>query len=178
MPDCGPPLPDFSHDYDWTGAAARSTFIPIATLFFMNTITSLEELETLAQEILKTLPAAREGATVLGLLGDLGAGKTTFVQALARHLGVTEAVTSPTYLIMRGYETTHERFTHLIHMDAYRIESLAELTPLRFAEVLAVPQTLIVIEWVERVAAALPASVPTLAFVLNSDGSRTITRSW
>jgi tRNA threonylcarbamoyladenosine biosynthesis protein TsaE len=144
----------------------------------MNTITSLSELESLAGEILKTLPAASAGATVLGLSGDLGAGKTTFVQALARHLGVTETVTSPTYLILRGYETGSEQFRHLVHMDAYRIESLSELAPLRFGEVLVQPQTLVVIEWVERVVAALPMTVPTLTFTPNPDDSRTITRSW
>ncbi len=144
----------------------------------MYTITSLEELDTLAGEILKVLPTAPAGATVLGLSGDLGAGKTTFVQALARHLGVTETVTSPTYLIMRGYETASAQFPHLVHMDAYRIESLAELAPLRFAEVVARPETLLLIEWVERVAAALPVPVLTLTFALSPDGSRTITRSW
>jgi tRNA A37 threonylcarbamoyladenosine biosynthesis protein TsaE len=63
-------------------------------------------------------------------------------------------------------------------MDAYRIESLSELAPLRFGEVLVQPQTLVVIEWVERVVAALPMTVPTLTFTLNPDDSRTITRSW
>jgi tRNA threonylcarbamoyladenosine biosynthesis protein TsaE len=140
--------------------------------------TTLKELETVAMAVLNELPASSTAATVLGLSGDLGAGKTTFVQALARMLGVTETVTSPTYLIMRGYETTHEQFPHLVHMDAYRIESLAELAPLRFAELLAQPNTLIVIEWIERVAEALPTPIPTLCFAINPDGSRTITRSW
>jgi tRNA threonylcarbamoyladenosine biosynthesis protein TsaE len=141
-------------------------------------ISTLLDLEQYAKEVLAELVPVPSGATVLGLQGDLGAGKTTFVQALARHLGVTEAVTSPTYLIMRSYETRDGRFSQLVHMDAYRIESLAELAPLRFAEVLGQPQTLVVIEWFERIAEALPAGVPVLTFTVNSDGSRTITRSW
>jgi len=141
-------------------------------------VTTLDSLSENARFILDTLPVALRGATVLGLQGDLGAGKTTFVQALAQHLGVAEVVTSPTYLIMRSYETRNEQFTTLVHMDAYRIESLAELAPLRFSEILARPQTLLLIEWVERVVEALSAAVPTLTFTINPDGSRTITRSW
>lgn len=127
----------------------------------------------LVQELLRQ--RAEDSATVLTLAGDLGAGKTTLVQALARELGVTEVVTSPTFVVMKSYQTTHLVFTHLVHIDAYRIDEVSELTPLHFAQVLQTPQTLVCIEWPERINSALPAKVQALSLQGNPDGSRTIT---
>lgn len=137
-------------------------------------ITTLAELEVFAEVFVKNITAQSGGATVVGLVGDLGAGKTTFVQLLAKYLGVVESVTSPTYLIMREYETTHPVFKQLVHMDAYRIEDGGELGPLRFAEVLARPGTLVCIEWVERIKDALPPGYTTLSFTVQPDTTRTI----
>lgn len=140
-------------------------------------IGSLTELEQLAQELLGTISPSPDGATILALNGDLGAGKTTFVQALARQMGVVEVVTSPTYLIMRQYATTDPRFPLLVHMDAYRIEDVGELVPLRFSDVLTTPGTLVCVEWAEKIADALPASVRTLTFVTDEHDVRTIVDS-
>jgi tRNA threonylcarbamoyladenosine biosynthesis protein TsaE len=140
-------------------------------------ITTLAELEVFTEAFIKNVAAKTEGATVVGLVGDLGAGKTTFVQLLAKQLGVAEVVTSPTYLIMREYETTHPVFKRLVHMDAYRIEDISELGPLRFSEVLARPDTLVCIEWVDRIKDALPAGYTTLTFTLHPDTTRTIVNS-
>lgn len=120
-------------------------------------------LPALALELLaiaKSVP--NEGATIIALHGDLGAGKTTFVQMLGKALGVTEQITSPTFTIMKGYETTDADFEHLIHMDAYRLEDISELAPLRFSEILATPKTLFCIEWAERIKDALPSRVINL----------------
>ena len=120
-------------------------------------------LPALALELLaiaKSVP--NEGATIIALHGDLGAGKTTFVQTLGKALGVTEQITSPTFTIMKGYETTDADFEHLIHMDAYRLEDISELAPLRFSEILATPKTLFCIEWAERIKDALPSRVINL----------------
>lgn len=141
------------------------------------TIHTLEDLEQLAKSFLATVVAESGRATVLGLSGDLGAGKTAFVQLLAKQLGVEEVVTSPTYLIMREYKTTHPIFKHLVHVDAYRIEDVNELGPLRFAEVLSRPDTLVCIEWIDRITEALPPGYTTLTFTLNPDTTRTITSS-
>ena len=96
-------------------------------------------------------------ALVLGLTGNLGAGKTTFIQSLAKTLGVKDVVQSPTFTIFKLYQTSHSVFKELIHMDAYRIESVSELEPLRFQELLNKPETLFCIEWPEKIAIALPA---------------------
>lgn len=121
-----------------------------------------------------TQKGATETATILTLAGDLGAGKTTLVQALARELGITEVVTSPTFVIMKFYETTNSVFTNLIHIDAYRILDVSELAALNFSNVLQSPHTLVCIEWPERIQSALPKQSNALSLEVKADGSRTI----
>jgi tRNA threonylcarbamoyladenosine biosynthesis protein TsaE len=122
-------------------------------------VTTIADWESVITFVLEQVEAT-EQATVIALSGDLGAGKTILVQLLAKTLGVTEVVTSPTFTIMKGYELPPgQNFERLIHMDAYRIDDLAELTPLRFSEFLAMPKTLFCIEWAEKIEPALPADV-------------------
>lgn len=128
----------------------------------------LTEINAFAGNFLDTLVPKTE-ATVLALSGDLGAGKTTLVQALAKKLGVTEQVTSPTFTIMSKYETADSRFDQLIHMDAYRIEDEGELGPLHFGALLKQPNTLFCIEWAERISTALPKSVITIKLQVGDD---------
>ncbi|MEY2665471.1 MAG: ADP-binding protein [Candidatus Parcubacteria bacterium] len=137
-----------------------------------------EDIDVFVGEILVLLQKeATAGATILALHGDLGAGKTTLTQALGRRLGVTESIVSPTFTIMKGYETTSDTFTHLIHMDAYRIDDTAELGPLRFLDILAAPQTLFVIEWAEKIVDALPPHILNLSLAVASETTRTATLS-
>ncbi len=103
--------------------------------------------------------AARETATVIALSGELGAGKTTLTQALARELGIRENVISPTFVIMKSYALTEAEghgFSRLIHIDAYRLDSASELEKLGWAELLGNPRNLILIEWPEKVPEAIP----------------------
>lgn len=94
---------------------------------------------------------------IITLVGDLGAGKTTFTQQLAIYLGITEPVTSPTFGIMKSYEIENNPvFDELVHMDTYRIEDISEAKPLRIEELLHRPKTLICIEWPERIAEIVP----------------------
>ncbi len=140
---------------------------------------SKDELPALAVQVAELAKSAvTAGATVIALHGDLGAGKTTFVQALGQLLGVTEHITSPTFTIMKGYETTDAMFQNLIHMDAYRLEDISELAPLRFAEILTTPHTLFCIEWAEKIATALPAGVINLTLAVVDENTRTATLSW
>lgn len=124
----------------------------------MDTTYTLDETAQIAHTLLDTIAVQTDTATVLGLSGDLGAGKTTLVQAIARELGVVEQVVSPTFVIAKFYETTDARFHRLIHVDAYRIEQESELDTLGWDRILAIPQTLVIVEWPERVVGSLPAT--------------------
>ncbi len=105
----------------------------------------------------------------VALSGDLGAGKTTFVQALARALGIAETVQSPTYVLMKSYPIAYRQFTTLIHIDAYRLEKPEEFAALRPEIFLADPTNLVCIEWPEKVGEALPK--PDLLLKFSSEGA-------
>ncbi len=132
----------------------------------------LKELNIFAKKVLERvalLPQKAEPATVVALRGDLGAGKTTFVQALARELGVAEIVQSPTYVLMKSYPISYAHFTKLVHIDAYRLERSEEFAALKPEQFLNDPQTLVCIEWPERVEGALPA--PDITIDFSSEGA-------
>jgi tRNA threonylcarbamoyladenosine biosynthesis protein TsaE len=109
---------------------------------------SAEETRALAAELAAILPPDN----VLALHGDMGVGKTTFVQGLARGLGVKEQVTSPTFAIYSVYAGTRAR---LVHLDAYRLDHERQLEALLLEEFLASPWVLAV-EWPEKTGAWLP----------------------
>lgn len=97
------------------------------------------------------LAASLRPGDVLVLAGDLGAGKTTLTQGIARGVGVRQPITSPTFVIAKTYPTPTGRF---VHVDAYRLTSFGELDEL-VDEVFA-PDTITVIEWGDAVRDALP----------------------
>jgi len=96
-------------------------------------------------------PMLRPG-DVLALGGDLGAGKTTFVQGLAVGLGIVERVTSPSFVLMREY--LGGRYP-LMHMDVYRLERMQEVVDLGYDEFLD-PSHIVVVEWGDMVEPLLP----------------------
>lgn len=94
---------------------------------------------------------------VVTLEGELGAGKTCFVRGMARGLGADpSAVSSPTFVLEHRYATAGGRA--LVHIDAYRIRSAADLESIGFDELLAHGGSVVAIEWPSRIAAALPAA--------------------
>lgn len=138
---------------------------------------SLLDLEKYARDFVARLPARKEsGALVFGLTGELGAGKTTFVQAVARALGVKEPVTSPTFVIAQRYATTHPVFKKLVHMDAYRLRGEMGDT-IGFSEYTHDPESLVLVEWPENLpsAARFPMDAPTIMFETIDERTRRIT---
>lgn len=135
---------------------------------------ALYELPYFVRNILSILMLAegKDTATVLALEGNLGAGKTTFVQTLAQELGIKDVVQSPTYVLMKSYPlelsdagaNTNTKFTKLVHIDAYRLESPEEFDALRPQEFLNDPQALVVVEWPSKLEGKLPLPDMTLAF--------------
>jgi tRNA threonylcarbamoyladenosine biosynthesis protein TsaE len=87
------------------------------------------------------------------LQGDLGAGKTTFVQGLARGWGSLDSVSSPTFVLVNEYRRPDACL--LFHMDAYRLESAPEAAELDIDSMLA--RGALIVEWAERIVSILPA---------------------
>ena len=124
--------------------------------------------ENLMREILQSQDAL---PCVIELVGDVGAGKTTFTKGLARGLEITEEITSPTFTISKVYENS--RGQKLVHYDFYRLENPGIMVEDLF-ENLQDPQTVTVIEWADTVSEILPANHLRLEILINDDGSRTL----
>lgn len=137
-------------------------------------IENLEALEEEASALLKTLTPRTDRATLVTLSGELGAGKTSFVKALGKALGVQEHITSPTFVLLKSYPLSRKDFSRLIHVDAYRLAGGAHLAPLKFDEYLADPRNLIVLEWPERIEDALPKADIALSLSVVEDERRTL----
>ncbi len=120
----------------------------------MQTISkNIKETAQLAHEFGASLKPKGDQATIVGLYGDLGAGKTTFMKYLAEYFEVADTIQSPTFVIMKKYNLKNtNNFDQLIHIDAYRIENSQEMLVLDWQEMVANPQNLICVEWPERIA--------------------------
>jgi tRNA threonylcarbamoyladenosine biosynthesis protein TsaE len=103
---------------------------------------------------------------VVALVGDLGAGKTTLTQAMARGMGIAEPVTSPTFTLIQEYPGRVPMF----HFDPYRLENPEEMADLGFDEYFE-RDGVIVLEWADRVAALLPAERLTLRLEMLPDAA-------
>lgn len=130
---------------------------------------SAAQTRALAAELAPVLPPD----TTLALHGDMGVGKTTFVQGLAHGLGVPEQVTSPTFAIYSVYQGTTRK---LVHLDAYRLENERQLDALLLEEFLTSPWCL-AIEWPEKTGAWLPKDAWHLTLsIVDGDKHRLVLR--
>ena len=136
---------------------------------------SSEETVNIAGEFIASLKKKENSALIVGLYGELGAGKTTFTQAVAKYLGITETVQSPTFVIEKIYKLEDREFKHLIHIDAYRIEKSDELVSLGWHDMVSNPDNLIFLEWPERVAELLPKDHVKIYFTAVDETRRKIT---
>lgn len=135
---------------------------------------SLEDTRDIAAKFAETVRPRASRAAVIALLGALGSGKTAFSKAFAAALGVREIdVTSPTFVIMKSYELGGP-FKKLIHIDAYRLETAAEIEKLGWNELLSDPENLILIEWPENVGQAVPSDALRISFTLVDEKTREI----
>jgi tRNA threonylcarbamoyladenosine biosynthesis protein TsaE len=135
----------------------------------MSTISvgSLQELDSAA---LRFLEAAGD-ATVIAFSGELGAGKTTFIQAICRNLGITVEVNSPTFSLVNEYFTPEG--DSVFHFDFYRIESPAELFDMGYEEYFY-SGSLCLIEWPEKAPGLMPEDTLMVNIVVGEKESRLI----
>jgi tRNA threonylcarbamoyladenosine biosynthesis protein TsaE len=142
------------------------------------TVKSEEEMFAFAADFIERIKklkiSSRKSAVIIGLTGELGAGKTTFVKGVARALGVRETVTSPTFVIMKIYKLVRQPWRHLIHVDVYRLESAEELRALGWDEIASDPANIILIEWVERVRDLLPRGHHAISFECTGEHERRV----
>ncbi len=127
----------------------------------------------MAKEILKTRIEKR--ALVLGLEGDLGGGKTTFLQGFAKGLGIKEKITSPTFVIIKRFHVPCSIFHDFYHIDCYRIRKSKEIFDLGLKEIISNPRNIVAIEWADRIKKILPKNVLSLKFGFIGKTSRKIT---
>lgn len=126
----------------------------------------------LAEEILKTSPS--KGAVVIGLEGDLGGGKTTFLQGFAKGLKISKKILSPTFVIMKRFTIKNRNFKNFYHIDCYRIEKPKEILNLGFEEIASNPQNIVAIEWSDKIGKILPKDTIKLKFEFVNKNKREI----
>lgn len=123
---------------------------------------SLEELDAVAKVVLEKYPENR----IFGLLGSMGAGKTTFIQSFCRVLGVEDVVNSPTFSIVNEYRTINN--DPVFHFDLYRIKSPAELLDIGFEEYLY-SDAYCLIEWPLLAGNLLPEGTVFIEITVDPD---------
>lgn len=118
--------------------------------------------EIITKSAAETQTFAKEFATkvkpgdVITLSGELGAGKTTFVQGFAEGLGITNRIISPTFIIVRSYELHNHDANIFYHIDLYRTHTEHDMDGLGLSDMLGDSHAITVIEWPERMGSLLP----------------------
>lgn len=116
----------------------------------MKKIITQNENET--KKLAKALAAKLSGGEVIGLIGDLGTGKTVFVKGLAQGLGIKRTINSPTFVLMKVYKIKkHQTLKNLVHIDAYRLKSAVSLEEIGINDYLYQDDSVVVIEWADKV---------------------------
>ena len=128
-------------------------------------ITSSEdETKAFAKNLSKTLKG------VIALTGDLGSGKTTFVQGFAQGLRLKEKIISPTFILIRQHKIPNSKKI-LFHIDLYRLE---DFTQLGLEEIINDPNNIVLIEWGEKIKKFLPKNITRITFKTLTDNQRKI----
>jgi tRNA threonylcarbamoyladenosine biosynthesis protein TsaE len=131
-------------------------------------IKNTEDLDRAAAEFIGKIGDNR----ILAFYGSMGAGKTTFITALCKALGVKDVVNSPTFTIVNEYRTPTGRSVY--HFDFYRLNKISEAQDIGFEEYLYETDGLCVIEWPEVVEELLPDETLRIHITVNPDESRTL----
>jgi tRNA threonylcarbamoyladenosine biosynthesis protein TsaE len=135
---------------------------------------NFQETQKVGEEFASTL----KGGEVLALYGDLGSGKTTFMQGFAKGLGITKHIISPTFIIMRTYNAGNREFVsgirNLYHVDLYRIESEKDVDGLGLLELMNQPENIVAIEWPDKIENVLPEKRINIYFKYLGDDKREI----
>lgn len=129
--------------------------------------------ETLAKA--KEEAAKMTGGEVLFLQGELGSGKTTFTQGLAKGFGIKKRIISPTFILMRVYKIDNQnQIKYLYHVDLYRIKYPSEIEDLGLYEIIGKPENIVAIEWPEKLKKDLEGRIYKYKFTYLGENKRKI----
>ncbi|MEI6581217.1 MAG: tRNA (adenosine(37)-N6)-threonylcarbamoyltransferase complex ATPase subunit type 1 TsaE [bacterium] len=128
--------------------------------------------QEIARDFLVNIETNKNKATVVGLYGELGTGKTTFVQFVGKFLDVNKKIKSPTYVIMKKYNLKKSGFKYLFHLDAYRLKNEKELLHLGWDEIISNKEHLVFIEWPEKIIKAMPKKHHQINITHTKEGHR------
>jgi tRNA threonylcarbamoyladenosine biosynthesis protein TsaE len=127
----------------------------------------------------KIIEKKKQKALTLSLEGDLGGGKTTFLQGFAEGLGIKEKVLSPTFVIIRRFKIPFSKrksggFKCFLHLDCYRIKEIKEILELGIKEDFSNSENVIAIEWGDRIKKIFPQKTIYLKFIFINKNTRKI----
>jgi tRNA threonylcarbamoyladenosine biosynthesis protein TsaE len=136
---------------------------------------SFEETQKLGETLAKQMMESgfKKTAVVLGLQGNLGDGKTTFLQGFAKGLGVDEKILSPTYVIQKRFGIKKD-FENFYHIDCYRLNKPEEILELGWKEIILNPKNIVAVEWPDKIKKFLPKQTISINFKSASENQRKI----
>jgi len=127
----------------------------------------LKALKSVAKNLISQFPDQR----IFAFYGQMGVGKTTFIQSVCKTLGSEDVVTSPTFALVNEYKTTEQKA--IFHFDFYRINKIEEAFDLGYEDYLY-SGNYCFIEWPEMIESLLPENIVKVKIDVNEDGTRTI----
>lgn len=128
----------------------------------------------IAKKVLRGDFAGKEKALTLFLLGELGGGKTTFVQGFAKGLGIEQKILSPTFVMMKCYKLETAHYDSFCHLDYYRVGKFQELSQLGIKNILDDPRKIVAIEWAEKFGKLFKEADISISFILAGKNQRII----
>lgn len=130
---------------------------------------SEKETKSLAKKLAKNFNGG-----VIGLFGELGAGKTMFTQGFAKGLGIKEKIISPTFVLIRQHKIPNTE-KKIFHIDLYRLENMDEIKFLGLEEIWSDPKNIILIEWADKIKKILPKNTTKITIEKLEGNKRLIT---
>lgn len=122
-----------------------------------------------------SLASSLSGGDIVALYGDLGSGKTTFVQGIAKGLGITQRIVSPTFIILKTHTVDNKSdLDTFYHADLYRIETAKDIESIGLKEIFTDKNAILVMEWPEKIEEILPKHTKKIRFSYISDTDRQI----
>ena len=124
---------------------------------------TLNQIPSAAKQIAKSI----KGGEIFALIGPLGSGKTTFAQSLGKELKIRQKITSPTFILLQAFpfKLKHKKEVWFYHLDLYRTKIFKEVKALGLLEVWGRPDTVMLIEWADKIKKHLPEKSTIIKFI-------------